>query len=726
MKRYLTVIMGAVLLSSAAIAEDWAHWRGPNNDGHSFETDVPEKWSPKGENLLWRKEEFASRSTPVVMNDRVYVVCRAFPETTKEGERTVCVDARTGELIWESVHNIYLSDAPAERVGWSSVVGDPQTDTVFVLGLGCVFQCLDGKSGKVVWEHSMSEEFGMLSTYGGRTNFPVVFEDLVIISGVTTGWGETAVPAHRLIALDKKTGIPRWLISTRIRPEDTTYTTPVFATLNGQAAMVFSAADGAIYAIQPRTGKTIWKYQASTRGINSTPVVDDQGIVYCGHAEQNSNDTTILGAVFAFNGNVEGEITEDKLLWKIPKRALGRSSLVKLEDRIYFLEDGAQMVILDAKTGAQVAQKKLGRIMFGSPIVANGKLYVAENTGRFYVLKPTDKGVETVSEARLAQGEEVFGSPAISNGRLVFPSIEALYCIGKADSPITKPTKTSISREVRTKDSVVTQLVLSPTEVLLTPGQKLPLQVLGYNKAGQLVGPVKNAEVAVEGGGTVGADQVYTAPKEGMTGVVLTAKTGEITGKARLRVIPALPWKFDFASEKVPPVWIGADYRHKPAPLDGEKGLVKISTIPKGTRSQSWMGWTHLHDYTIQADFRATKKGDRLPDMGLINQRYTLDLQGAQRLQIRSWTARLELRFAKTQDFQWQADTWYTMKFQSATEAGKVTLRGKIWKREEQEPAAWQIEATDEVPNLKGSPGLFGNATDAEFFIDNVIVNANK
>lgn len=718
--------MGAVLLSSAAIAEDWAHWRGPNNDGHSFETDVPEKWSPKGENLLWRKEEFASRSTPVVMNDRVYVVCRAFPETTKEGERTVCVDARTGELIWESVHNIYLSDAPAERVGWSSVVGDPQTDTVFVLGLGCVFQCLDGKSGKVVWEHSMSEEFGMLSTYGGRTNFPVVFEDLVIISGVTTGWGETAVPAHRLIALDKKTGIPRWLISTRIRPEDTTYTTPVFATLNGQAAMVFSAADGAIYAIQPRTGKTIWKYQASTRGINSTPVVDDQGIVYCGHAEQNSNDTTILGAVFAFNGNVEGEITEDKLLWKIPKRALGRSSLVKLEDRIYFLEDGAQMVILDAKTGAQVAQKKLGRIMFSSPIVANGKLYVAENTGRFYVLKPTDKGVETVSEARLAQGEEVFGSPAISNGRLVFPSIEALYCIGKADSPITKPTKTSISREVRTKDSVVTQLVLSPTEVLLTPGQKLPLQVLGYNKAGQLVGPVKNAEVAVEGGGTVGADQVYTAPKEGMTGVVLTAKTGEITGKARLRVIPALPWKFDFASEKVPPVWIGADYRHKPAPLDGEKGLVKISTIPKGTRSQSWMGWTHLHDYTIQADFRATKKGDRLPDMGLINQRYTLDLQGAQRLQIRSWTARLELRFAKTQDFQWQADTWYTMKFQSATEAGKVTLRGKIWKREEQEPAAWQIEATDEVPNLKGSPGLFGNATDAEFFIDNVIVNANK
>ena len=726
MRSNLAVILGGMLLSSAALAEDWAHWRGPNNDGHSFETDVPEKWSPKGENLLWRKEEFASRATPVIMNDRVYVVCRAFPETTQEGEKTVCVDAKTGELIWESVHNIYLSDAPAERVGWSSVVGDPQTDTVFVLGLGCVFQCLDGKTGKVVWEHSMSEEFGMLSTYGGRTNFPVVFEDLVIISGVTTGWGETAVPAHRLIAFDKKTGVPRWLISTRVRPEDTTYTTPVFTTFRGQAAMVFSAADGAIYAIQPRTGKTIWKYQASTRGINSTPVVDENGIVYAGHAEQNSSDTTILGAVFAFDGNVEGEITEDKLLWKIPKRALGRSSLVKLEDRIYFLEDGAQLVILDAKTGAQVAQKKLGRIMFGSPIVANGKLYIAENTGRFYVLKPTEKGVETVSEARLAQGEEVFGSPAISNGRLVFPSIEALYCIGKADAPVTKPGKTSISRETKSNDSTVTQLVLSPTEVMLKPGQKLPLQVLGYNKAGQLVGPVKTAKITVDGGGTVGNDQVYVAPKEGISGVTLTATSGELTGKARLRVIPELPWKFDFATEKVPPVWIGADYRHKPAPLDGELGLVKISTIPKGTRSQAWMGWTDLHDYTIQADFKATKKGDRLPDMGLINQRYTLDLQGAQRLQIRSWTARLELRFAKTMNFEWQADTWYSMKFQSRTEGDKVTLRGKVWPRGSQEPSDWQIEATDDVPNLKGSPGLFGNATDAEFFIDNVQVTPNK
>ena len=157
--------------------------------------------------------------------------------------------------------------------------------------------------------------------------------------------------------------------------------------------------------------------------------------------EQNATDTTVLGAVFAFDGNVEGEISEDKLLWKIPKLTLGRSCAVKLDDRVYFVDDGATLLIVDAKTGKLIGQKKLGRSMFGSPIVVDGKLVVVENTGRCYLLKPTEKGVDVVSETRLPQGEEVFGSPVISNGRMFIPSIEALYCIGKADAAVTKASK---------------------------------------------------------------------------------------------------------------------------------------------------------------------------------------------------------------------------------------------------------------------------------------------
>ena len=162
--------------------------------------------------------------------------------------------------------------------------------------------------------------------------------------------------------------------------------------------------------------------------------------------------------------------------------------------------------------------------------------------------------------------------------------------------------------------------------------------------------------------------------------------------------------------------------------------MCKISTIPKGTRSQGWMGQTDLHDCTVQADVRGSIRHDKLPSMGLINQRYTLALEGAiedegkgaaPALQIRSWVSRLELRFAKTIPYAWKNDVWYTMKFQSENKDGKAILRGKVWPRGESEPGDWTIEAADETPNLAGSPGLFGNASDAEVFVDNVKVTAN-
>ena len=114
-----------------------------------------------------------------------------------------------------------------------------------------------------------------------------------------------------------------------------------------------------------------------------------------------------------------------------------------------------------------------------------------------------------------------------------------------------------------------------------------------------------------------------------------------------------------------------------------------------------------------------------MPDLGLVAQRYTLDLMGDhQELQIRSWTAELE-RFSKTVPFAWKPNTWYTMKFRAANEDGKAVLRGKVWPRGEPEPKEWTIEAVDVEPNRVGSPGLFGNASDAEIYLDNISVTAN-
>jgi outer membrane protein assembly factor BamB len=728
-RRWTPGLLVALLLAftTAASADeplDWHRWRGPEMNGMSREKNLPETWSPKGENLLWRKAEYGTRCSPIVMNDRVYFICRHKPETTEEGEKTVCLDAKTGELIWESVHNMFLTDAPAERVGWASCVGDPETGNIYALGLGCLFQCLNGETGEIIWQRPMSEEYGLLSTYGGRTNVPEIFENLVIISGVMTQWGENAVPAHRLVAFDKRTGEPVWLTSTRVRPEDTTYSTPVFTTFNGQAALVVGAADGATYAIQPRTGKVIWKYDVSPRGFNTTPLVVDN-IVYCAHAEKNRSDMNVLGAAFALDGRMTGEIKEDQILWKNLARAVGRSSPLMVDGRLYMVEDGGSLLCLDPKTGELLHEKKVGRIMFGSLVYGDGKIYCAEATGNFWIFKPTADGLEQLCRVRL-NNEEILSSPAICNGRIYLTTLEAIYCIGNESARVeADPVPPPALETPASANDAVAHIQVVPVESLLNPGDSVQYRVEAFNAGGQSLG-TRDAEFSLEGDGSM-EDGKFTSPADGIHRVVkVTAKLGELTSTARARVIPPLPWSFDFNDGQVPPSWIGTAYRHQPKEFEGEKCLVKISTIPKGTRSQSWMGHTIHHDYTIQGDFHATGEPDRRPDMGLINQRYTLDLMGKDVLQIRSWTSRLELRFAKTIPWTWQAGQWYTLKFQSETGDGGVTLRGKVWKRGEEEPAAWTIEATDATPNLNGSPGLFGNSSVAEYYIDNIKVYPNQ
>ncbi|MDA0659031.1 MAG: PQQ-like beta-propeller repeat protein [Planctomycetota bacterium] len=713
-----------LLIPIAAEAADWPHWRGPEQNGVSREKNLPDHWTLKGENLVWRKTEFATRSTPIVMDGRVYVICRAFPETTQEGEKVACIHAETGELLWEAVNNVFLSDAPAERVGWSSAVGDPATGHVYSLGLGCLFQCLNAKTGQQVWSHSMSEEYGMLSTYGGRTNLPIVFEDLVIISGVMTGWGDYAVPAHRLVAFDKLTGVPVWIASTRVRPEDTTYSTPFITTLNGQAAMVFGASDGSVYALQPRTGQVIWKYDASPRGINTMPLVHDS-MIFCGHSEQNSSDTTILGAMFAFDGRTQGNIAEKSLTWKIPARTVGRCQPMWIDGRIYAVDDGGTLWIVDAKTGKEIAKKKLGRIMFGSMVYGDGKIFVGEATGRWYVLRPTEQGVDVVHQLRL-NSEEILGSPTIANGRIYLPTNVALYCIGNK-SPIVEHTDSpkSLPESPVRNDQKITQLQLVPVELLVKSSEKQKLTVRGFNALGQYVQDVK-AELSVDGAGTVDQAGIFHAPAETVASVAkITASAGGLACSNRVRIVPPLPWKFDFSNNQVPATWIGASYRHQPKLLEKEPVLVKISTIPKGTRSQSWMGSSSMSGYTVQADVMATDRAGQLPDMGVINQRYTLAMLASQELQLRSWTSRLQLRFAETVPFVWKSGTWYRMKLRAENVSEGVQLSGKVWPREGAEPSMWMIQATDKTPNVTGSPGLFGNATDAEFYVDNVEVTPN-
>ncbi|MFM7245127.1 MAG: PQQ-binding-like beta-propeller repeat protein [Planctomycetaceae bacterium] len=779
MVRVLSLVAAAALATAASAAEsscDWPDWRGPDQDRRYEGPPLATSFDPEaGTNVVWKNDEAGGISTPAILGGKLFTLVRHKPGTKEEAEKVLCLDAATGKKLWENVFNVYLSDVPAERVGWSAVVADPDSNMVFAHGVCGLFTAIDAATGKTKWQRSLHEEFGFLSTYGGRTNIPVVFEDLAIASAVVTGWGDTARPAHRFLGLDKATGEVRWMNGTKELPEDTTYSTPSLATLGGQAALVFGSSDGSVWNFQPRTGKAVWNFKLSRRGLNVSPLVVGED-VFISQAEENL-DNTSMGSVTRFRGTGTGDITATNAVWQKKGPMDGRSMPVVLGDRVYCVDDGAKVYAFDKETGDPVGKpvKLLGTIVRGSPLVADGKLYVCSTSG-WHVLEPTKDGLKFVNRMRLDEEDEVTASPIAWNGLVFLTTGARLYCLGEkpaadvaaAQPKATAPQQVSASTKAPAGEPAWVQVV--PAEAQIAAGATLPLKVRLFDAAGRFV--KESAAEFSATAGSVASDGTYTAPAGGHAAAIITAKVGNLEGKARIRSMPPLPWRFDFddtplaADPKTgvvkgePPLpWVGMRYRHVVREVDGSKCLVKITTIPKSTRSQGWIGPIGLHDYMIRADVRARETGvekpgspasdapkaaatdadafaqkfgnpaalekARMPDIGLVAQRYTLDMMGAsQQLQLRSWPPQVATHFSKTIPFAWEAGRWYTMKLEARTKNGAAVLRGKVWPRGEAEPAGWTIEGVHEAGNLQGSPGFFGNSKDSEIYIDNVSVEA--
>ena len=731
----LAMLVLACGVTSAAAA-DWPYWRGPSFDGKAEATGLPDDWDPAGgedSNVLWKREDIGGPCTPIAMDGRIYMIQRALPSTDREGEKVVCLDAVTGKTLWENAYNVWLSDVPAERVGWSSVVGDPETGNVYTLGACDIFQCMDGKTGETLWSIPLHEQFGMLSTYGGRTNFPVIHENLVIISGIIINWGDAAKPNHRLIAMDKNTGEVIWFSGTRDLPFDTTYSAPSLVTIDGQRQLVMGAGDGAIWGFQPRTGKPLWHYNLSRRGIFATPlVVGNQ--VFASHSEENvTPNNNVMGAVAGLRVTGTGEDTKVEELWKQMEVVAGYSEPVLIGDRLYVVDDRCKMWIFDAETGEPLLERKsfVGSRQRSALLHADGKIYVLTENGRWAVVVPNEEdGFEVLNKGRV-RNTGFAGSPIVADGRLYFPSTTGLYCVatqGSSQTPVVMAdsmgTETPIS-----ENPTITQVQIVPAESVVKPGEKIELKINVFNVLGQQLETPDKVTFELSGPGKI-EGSTFIAPQDAAhTGTTIIAKVGDASGKTRTRIVPPLPWKFTFDDLKNPPLsWVGARYRHVIREVDGSPALTKISTIPKGARSRAWMGYSDLSEYTISADARGTRMSDQLPDIGLTAHGYVLDLMGeSQQLQIRTWSA--QLRMAETIKFPWKEDTWYRMKFrvdiESEPPAAIAVLRGKVWPRDQEEPKEWTITARDESPNLAASPGLYGNAKVAELYLDNVEVTAN-
>ncbi len=709
---------------------DWPEIRGPQRDGVSKETGLIESWTLAGNNLLWRLP-YGGRSTPIVMGNRVYLQ-NPSGRGTELRERVMALDADTGRVIWEYKFNIFQSDVPPHRVGWASPAADSETGNIYALSGGAQVIALS-RDGRLLWERSFGEEFAAFTTHGGRTMSPLIDGDLVIVSAAVSNWGVHGNRAHRFMALDKRTGDVVYVANPGGRPYDTAYASPIIATINGVRLLIAGLGDGAVHAIRSQTGEKVWSFVAAKRAIN-TGVLVQGNTVLMSHGDENL-DANVMGMIAAIDGSQSGNITATK--WAVKGAELGYSSPVSDGPRVYQIDNGSRLKAYDIATGRELWEQPLGKGQKAPAVLADGKIYVGTEDGKFMIVRPSADRAAILSSVELpvstnsccgSEGtpEQILGGVAVSRGRIFFMSSDAVYALGPRQAK--SLTGWAVDEPAVRGEGAPAYLQVVPTELVLTPGQTVRLRARLFDDKGRFLRE-ERAAWSLEGvKGTLndGAFTVAGDPVE-QAGLI-KATIGGLSGTARARVVHPLPWRETFesyADGAVPAGWVSAVAgKLSIATLDGQKVLRKAPDNTIFKRARVFIGPVNWSNYTFEADVRATEMRRQMGDVGITAQRYALVLYGnSQRLRIEPWEP--ETTRSANLSFTWRPDTWYRLKLQVTNlPNGQVRAQGKAWPVGSAEPAAWMIEHVDPIGNRQGAPGLF---LDAEFgvYLDNFALTVN-
>jgi len=750
---WLCVLCASIASSSSP--SDWIHWRGPEQNGVSRETGLPESWSldvkDPNSNLIW-KVPYGCRSTPLVMGNRVFII-NSDGSGVDEGERVMAFDATTGKVLWEYKFNVWHTDIVSSRVGWSNLAGDPATGRVYAHGVQGLMLCLNGASGKLVWQHSLTEEYGRVSGYGGRIVSPLVDENLVIVGMINGSWGNFARGGCRYVAFNKDDGSVVWWSDPCGQIKGTYYSNPIVRVINGQRLLITGAGDGELIALQVRTGVKVWSYPIAESVVNTSPV-SDGNLIYITQGEESPAEGVQGRVVCVDAGTIENG--RPKLVWEDVGVKAGLASPLLFDGKLCVPDDYAKLHCYDAKSGKKLWTQKYGRVSRGAPVWADGKIYVAEVNAKFHILKPEERRCRELHEQYFpSKGGglvETNGTPAVAHGRIYFATRDDFYCVGKTGGKTLQDRDGSIPAVANAADTALAtertaaHVQVVPADVVLAPGGSAEFKVRLFDADGNFIkesaaewslptppktpaglqpppikGEVKDGKLTVAK--DLPGQQAY-----------LDATVNGLSGRARIRVAPVLPYNQDFEKVPVgavPGGWVNSQGKYQVVEMGGGKVLRKNGDNPSPpvARANAYITTPFVHDYTIQADAAGQQQGANLPDFGVVNCRYTLQINGnKQEARILSWEA--QSRIDKTMPFAWKPMTWYRMKLTVEQKGDSAIVRAKVWPRDETEPAAWTLEVTDPRPNREGSPALYGYATGtvaplAEVYYDNLKVTPN-
>ena len=423
-RRPVVLLLSASLLGLAGCSKkspgsakaEWPEFRGPTQDGHSTATDLPVEWSPE-KNIIWKTDlPGRSWSSPIVAKGKVYLTNAVAAKddnnlSDKVSLRVLSLDAATGALLWDK--EMFSIDAPQsfgvhEKNSHASPTAVYDEGHVYVhyghFGSACVDEL-----GNIVWK---TTEPAYKSEHGNGA-CPVIFQDLLILN--CDGQEEPFVAA-----LDKRDGKLRWK-TVRGRKGKNLYAlcTPLLIEVGGQQELI-TVGTRIVQALDPKNGKELWHVYHEEYCAVPRPVFSN-GLVFISTGFEQAT-------AMAIRPEAKGVPSDQRVVWTTNKQVPKTPSMVAVGADLYMVSDTGVVTCLDAKTGTVHWQERVGKMTSASLLYADGKIYMQDEFGKGYVLKPGPK-LEILATNDLK--DKSLASYAVSGQHLLIRTQHALWCVGE-------------------------------------------------------------------------------------------------------------------------------------------------------------------------------------------------------------------------------------------------------------------------------------------------------
>jgi putative pyrroloquinoline-quinone binding quinoprotein len=426
-------------------------------------TGLPERWSPEtGENIRWVAQLGSETyGGPVVAGGKVFVgTNNATPrDPSIEGDRGVLMafSAADGKFLWQAVHDKLAvggeSDWPLQGVCSTPFVDGDRIYYVSNRGelvAADVEGFADGENdgpftgetrhgpadADLVWVVDMPKSLGV-HPHRMSASSPLVVGDVVyaLTSHGVDEKGKVPSPtAPSFIAVDKRTGAILWKDSSPgDRILDGQWSNPSYGVVGGIRQVLFPGGDGWLYAFDPATGAPLWKFDAGGSGpareslVASAVVEGDRIVIGVG---QDPEKGAAKGKLWALRGDGHGDVTATAAAWSLGGEDFGRTlSSTAIDGGLVYAADlRGFLSCLDASTGKVVWSHDTFAAVWGSPLVADGKVYLGDEDGDVAVLR-AGRTKQVLSEINM--GNAVYTTPAAQDGVLYVATRAKLFAIGK-------------------------------------------------------------------------------------------------------------------------------------------------------------------------------------------------------------------------------------------------------------------------------------------------------